>query len=129
MLSRRRRPLVALGLACALLVAQWALAVYACPLERRAAATEAAAMRAAGRPCDDTDERQPALCHQHMAQEARCTETTKTPWPALTDVTPASVVPAMAVKHDARAAGRTPHAAAQAPPILPLYLATRRVRD
>ena len=54
MSKRRRFPrLVALGLAFSLLAAQWVLAVYACPLEPRAAAM--AAMRVAGLPCHEAD--------------------------------------------------------------------------
>lgn len=123
---RRRRRLVALGLAWSLLCAPWALAVHVCPPEQRAAAMARATPRAAGLPCDETDGRAP--CHPHMAQAAQCSETTKTPLPAPPDVALMTGVPATAVEPDADAVARIPHAAAQGPPAQPVYLATQRLR-
>jgi len=125
MSKRRRFPrLLALGLAFSLLAAQWALAVYACPLEPRAAA-----MRVAGLPCHEADEDQPALCHQHMVQAAQSAETARTPLPALPDAAPLRSVSPLVLEDGAGRADWAPLAAAQGPPPShPVYLATRRLR-
>jgi hypothetical protein len=123
-IPRRRVRLLALGLAFALLAAQWALAGCACPLEQRAAAM--AAMHAAGQPCEETHERQPVQCQQHMA--APSAETAK-PLPALPDLVLAHSVPLPATEADADRAGPALLAAAQGPPAAPVYLATQRMRD
>jgi hypothetical protein len=128
MSKRRRFPrLLALGLAFSLLAAQWALAVYACPLEQRVSAM--AAMRVAGLPCHEADEDQPALCHQHMVQAAQSAETARTPLPALPDAAPLRSVSPLVLEDGAGRADWAPLAAAQGPPPShPVYLATRRLR-
>lgn len=122
-----RRPLAALVLVLSLPMAQWALALCVCPLEQRADAMEA--MHAAELPCEEPDERQPALCHPHMEHAAPCAETAKTALPVLPHVTLMPAVPAPAVERGADAAAWAPRAAAQGPPAHPVYLATRRLRD
>lgn len=124
-IRRRTARLLALGLAGALLAAQWALASYACPLEQGGAAM--APTRAAGLPCEGTDEQQPALCHRHMAQAAQSAERARMPLPA--PLLPERSVPAPAGEADGGRAAAAPLAAAQGPPAGPVYLATRRLRD
>jgi hypothetical protein len=125
-MSNRRRcsRLLALGLAFAMLAAQWALAVYACPLEQRDAAM--AAMSAAGLPCDEADADRPALCHQHLAQAPQFAETTRTPLP---DTALVRSVPALVLEGGAGRTARAPLAAAEGPPSDPVYLTTRRLRN
>lgn len=123
---RRCPALLAYGLACALLAAQWALAAYRCPLEVRTASMEA--MRTIGLPCDEIDEHERVLCHRHLVQAPQSLEGTKTPLPTLPDVAPWRSVPEPAMADAPGRAAWTPLASGPGPPADPVYLATLRLR-
>lgn len=57
-----------LALVASLLLSQWAMANYVCPVEGQAEAAMQAMLErmAAGEPCSGMDESQPAMCHQHV---------------------------------------------------------------
>jgi hypothetical protein len=112
---RRCPALLAYGLACALLAAQWALAAYRCPLEVRTASMEA--MRTIGLPCDEIDEHERVLCHRHLVQAPQSLEGTKTPLPTLPDVAPWRSVPSQRwqTPRDARPGRRSRRARGRRP--------------
>ncbi len=81
-LSRRSRFLTVLLSLCALLLAQGALAGYACPGQTKA--IELAQMAEAGMPCAQTmsvamDEEQPGLCHAHCQASQPSSDTYQPP--------------------------------------------------
>lgn len=108
-----------------LLFSQLASAVYVCPVMADASAM--AAMVAAGRPCESTDDAQPALCHEHAADPAQLLELAHAaapPLPATLQVLPVPPAP------DARSAFAVPPAGRPEarPPPDPIFLSTLRLR-
>ena len=69
-MSRRclRRLTTTLALVASLLVSQWAMATYVCPLQTPSEAAMQAMLErmAAGEPGNGMDEAKPAMCHQHV---------------------------------------------------------------
>lgn len=108
-----------------LLFSQLALANYVCPGQADVGAM--AEMMAAGAPCDDMDQAQPVLCHQHSAGAAQSFEAVKLPVASLPMVVQVLVLPLVldAVEAETLPATSAPEAR---PPPDPIFLSTLRLR-
>jgi hypothetical protein len=109
----------------ALLFAQMALASYLCPVQ--AESMDMAQMMDASVPCEGMDESQPALCHEHCAEEGATAETLQLPASAAPALVRLLVLPVVYASEPERPlpSGATPTGQ---PPPRPLFLSTLRLR-
>lgn len=108
-----------------LLISQLALANYLCPAE--APPQGMAAMMAAGVPCGEKDQAQPALCHQHAADPGQVAQAAQVVTPSLPILFQVLTVRPVLSATDAVAIPRASSPEAKPPPH-PIFLATLRLR-
>ena len=121
LLGRKTIPFVIVSL----LLSQLALANYLCPAEVPSPAM--ASMMAAGVPCEEMDEAQPTLCHQHAAEPGLVVQPAQVVSPSLPMVVQVLVIPTVLAAGDAVAVPRASTPEAQPPPD-PIFLTTLRLR-
>ena len=121
LLGRRTIVLVVLSL----LISQLALANYLCPATT--APQDMAAMMAAGTPCEEMDQTQPALCHQHAADAGQVVQAAQVLAPSVPALLCVLVVAPLLTWSDAVAIPPASTPEAQPPPD-PIFLATLRLR-
>ncbi len=126
--ARRRRVhkrLTAIVAVFALLFAQLALASYLCPVQTESMGM--AQMMDASVPCEGMDASQPALCHEHCAQEGASAEALQLPPAAAPALVRLVVLPVVygSEPESPLPSGATPTGQ---PPPRPLFLSTLRLR-
>jgi hypothetical protein len=109
----------------ALLFAQMALASYLCPVQ--SGSMDLVQMMDASVPCEGMDESQPALCHEHCAEEGATSEAVQIPASAAPALVRLLLLPVVYGSEPERLlpSGATPTGQ---PPPRPLFLSTLRLR-
>jgi hypothetical protein len=128
MTFRRRRlhkRLAACFAVFALLFAQLALASYLCPTQ--SAERDMERMMEAGVPCEGMDSSQPALCHQHCADDGATVEAPKVPAATQPAVVTLFLLPLVRSSDPERPMLPAATPTGQPPP-QPLFLSTLRLR-
>jgi hypothetical protein len=118
-----------LALVASLLLSQWAMATYVCPVEGQAQAAIQAMLErmAAGEPCNGMDESQPAMCHQHIAGSPQSLEASGLPPLTLPAVIHLVVLPVLMTEPGGHPSAAAPLAEPRPPPAA-LFLSTLRLR-
>lgn len=128
---RRRihRLLTTLALVASLLLSQWAMANYVCPVEGQAEAAMQSMFErmAAGEPCSGMDEFQPAMCHLHVLGSPQSLEASSFPPLALPAVIQLVILPVLLTEPGGYLV--TPAQLVEPrPPPAALFLSTLRLR-
>ncbi|MFM1991649.1 MAG: hypothetical protein RJA99_4606 [Pseudomonadota bacterium] len=126
---RFRRLTTTLALVASLLVSQWAMATYVCPVEAPAEAAMQAMLErmAAGEPCHGMDEAQPAMCHQHVMGSPESLEASGFPPLTLPAVIQLIVLPTLVSEPGSHPSATAPLLRPWPPPTS-VFLSTRRLR-